>query len=72
MVTSYSYGMIKDRQQAFWIFIMLSILYAFLFVLLQLNDFAFLAGNIGLLLALGAIMKASLKIKTSQIKESLI
>jgi inner membrane protein len=72
MVTSYSYGMIKDRQQAFWIFIMLSILYAFLFVLLQLNDFAFLAGNIGLLLALGAIMKASLKIKTSQIKESVI
>ncbi|MCU4154883.1 cell envelope integrity protein CreD [Carboxylicivirga sp. A043] len=68
MVTSYSYGMIKDRQQAFWIFIMLSILYAFLFVLLQLNDFAFLAGNIGLLLALGAIMKASLKIKTSQSK----
>ncbi|MCG8581584.1 MAG: cell envelope integrity protein CreD [Bacteroidales bacterium] len=66
MVTFYSYGMIKDRQQAFWIFIMLSILYAFLFVLLQLNDFAFLAGNIGLLLALGAIMKASLKVRSSR------
>ena len=65
LVTLYSYGMIKDKQQAFWIFILLSILYAFLFVLLQLNDFAFLAGNIGLLLALGAIMKASLKIKTA-------
>ncbi|WP_430814593.1 cell envelope integrity protein CreD [Carboxylicivirga sp. RSCT41] len=74
MVTSYSYGMIKDKQQAFWIFIMLGILYAFLYILLQLNDFAFLAGNIGLLLALGAIMKASLKIKTSRasLKESLI
>ncbi|MBK3517843.1 cell envelope integrity protein CreD [Carboxylicivirga marina] len=65
LVTSYSYGMIRDKQQAFWIFIMLSVLYLFLFVLLQLNDFAFLAGNIGLLIALGAIMKASLKIKTA-------
>ncbi len=65
LVTSYSYGMIKDKYQAFWIFVSLSILYAFLFVLLQLNDFAFLAGNIGLLIALGAIMKASLKIKTA-------
>ncbi len=63
LITAYSYGMIKDKQQALWIFILLTVLYAFLFVLLQLNDFAFLAGNIGLLVALGAIMNASLKIK---------
>ncbi len=67
MVTLYSYGILKDRIQAIWIFISLSILYAFLFVLLQLNDFAFLAGNIGLFIALGAIMKASSKIKTSHL-----
>jgi len=65
LVSLYSYGMIKDKRQALWIFILLSVLYAFLYILLQLNDFAFLAGNIGLLIALGAIMKASLKIKTA-------
>jgi len=67
MVTLYSYGILKDRVQAIWIFLSLAILYAFLFVLLQLNDFAFLAGNIGLFIALAAIMKASSKINTDKI-----
>lgn len=65
MVTLYSYGILGDRQQALWVFLILSVLYMFLFVLLQLNDFAFLAGNIGLFLALGFIMKASSKIKNT-------
>jgi inner membrane protein len=65
MVTLYSYGVLKDGKQAFWIFTLLIILYTFLFVLLQLNDFAFLAGNLGLFVALGFIMKASTKIKTA-------
>jgi len=65
MVSLYSYGVLKDTKQAFWIAALLIILYTFLFVLLQLNDFAFLAGNIGLFVALGFIMKASTKIKNT-------
>ncbi len=67
MVTLYSYGILKDGKQAFWIFTLLIILYTFLFVLLQLNDFAFLAGNLGLFVALGFIMKASSKIKSANL-----
>ncbi|MCU4163303.1 cell envelope integrity protein CreD [Carboxylicivirga caseinilyticus] len=65
MVTLYSYGVLKDKVQAFWVAALLIILYAFLFVLLQLNDFAFLAGNIGLFVALAFIMKASTKLKST-------
>lgn len=69
LVTIYSYGILNDQKQAIWIFSLLSVIYAFLFVLLQLNDFAFLAGNIGLFIALAGIMKASTKIKmTAQVK----
>ena len=65
MVTLYSYGVLKDKAQALWVAALLIVLYAFLFVLLQLNDFAFLAGNIGLFIALAFIMKASTKIKST-------
>jgi len=36
---------------------MLVILYSFIFVLLTLNDYAYLAGNIGLFLLLAIIMR---------------
>ncbi|MBS2097038.1 cell envelope integrity protein CreD [Carboxylicivirga linearis] len=65
MVTLYSYGVLKDKAQALWVAALLIVLYTFLFVLLQLNDFAFLAGNIGLFVALAFIMKASTKIKST-------
>ncbi len=65
MVSLYSYGVLKDKVQSFWIAALLITLYLFLFILLQLNDFAFLAGNIGLFIALGFIMKASTKLKNT-------
>jgi inner membrane protein len=65
LIGYFAHGLLKDRQITLWIIILLFIMYTFLFVLLQLNDFAFLAGNIGLLIALGFIMKASLKIGQS-------
>ncbi|TAJ12268.1 cell envelope integrity protein CreD [Marinilabiliaceae bacterium JC017] len=66
MVSFYSYAILNDKKQALSIFCLLSIIYAFLFVLLQLNDYAFLAGNIGLFIALGVIMKASGKLSLSE------
>nr|WP_321450359.1 cell envelope integrity protein CreD [uncultured Carboxylicivirga sp.] len=69
MITLYSYGVLNDKVQATWVAALLVILYTFLFVLLQLNDFAFLAGNIGLFVALGFIMKASTKIKSTSLND---
>ncbi len=68
MIGYFAYGLLKDKKLTSWVTALLVIMYLFLFVLLQLNDYAFLAGNIGLLIALGIIMKASLKIgnKNSQ------
>ncbi|MEA1887313.1 MAG: cell envelope integrity protein CreD [Bacteroidota bacterium] len=40
---------------------MLTLLYGFIYILLSLNEFAYLAGNIGLFIALGAIMWLSAK-----------
>jgi inner membrane protein len=62
MVTFYTHAILANRKQTIWVSSILVVLYAFLFVLLQLNEYAFLAGNIGLLIALAAIMKASLKL----------
>ena len=63
MITTYSNAILKDKTYIFWISSLLVALYSFLFILLQLNDYAFLAGNIGLLVILGIIMRASLRIK---------
>ncbi len=71
MIGYFAYGLLKDKTLTIWVISLLVIMYTFLFVLLQLNDYAFLAGNIGLLIALAFIMKASLKIgnKNSEIQE---
>ena len=45
---------------------LLVFLYSFIFVLLTLKDYAYLAGNIGLFILLAVIMKASLKLKEMQ------
>jgi inner membrane protein len=42
---------------------MLVILYSFIFVLLSLNDYAYLAGNIGLFILLAVIMRLSGKLE---------
>jgi inner membrane protein len=66
LITYYTFGILKDKKQTYWIGGLLVVLYSFMFVLLQLNDYAFLAGNIGLLIVLAVIMKASLKLPEKQ------
>lgn len=58
----FAYGLLQDVRLTSWVTGLLVIMYSFLFVLLQLNDLAFLAGNIGLVIILSVIMKASLKL----------
>ncbi len=61
----FAYGLLQDFRLTSWVVGLLVLMYTFLFVLLQLNDLAFLAGNIGLVIILSIIMKASLRL-TSQ------
>jgi inner membrane protein len=56
LISGFSGSLLRDRKKMFLIGIMLTVLYAFLFFLLSLNEFAYLAGNIGLFIGLGAIM----------------
>jgi len=53
--------LVKKRKSVFLIAGMLVFLYSFTFILLTLNDYAYLAGNIGLFLLLAVTMGVSLK-----------
>jgi inner membrane protein len=63
MITFFTRTLFRDKKRSFIVFGMLLILYAFIFVLLSLNDFAYLAGNIGLFLLLSVVMMLSGKMK---------
>jgi inner membrane protein len=63
MVTIYFYSLIKQKLPTFILAAILLILYAFLYILLQIEDYAFLVGSIFLFVILGVIMFVSNKIK---------
>lgn len=62
IITCYSYGILKEPKFAFTIFGILALLYSYLFVVLQLEDYALIMGNIGLLIILTTIMYVTRKI----------
>lgn len=66
MITTYTLAFLKEGKLSMLILGLLSIIYGFLFILLSLNDYAFLAGNIGLFIVLGIIMRVSSKVKLGQ------
>jgi inner membrane protein len=53
----------KDKKVFFIIGAILSSLYGFIFVLLSLSDYAYLAGNIGLFVLLAIIMRLASRVK---------
>ncbi|MBK7710632.1 MAG: cell envelope integrity protein CreD [Bacteroidales bacterium] len=63
MITIFTRTLFREKKRAFIVFGMLTILYSFIFVLLTLNDYAYLAGNIGLFLLLFLVMMLSGRIK---------
>jgi inner membrane protein len=63
MITLYSVSILKDRKFAGFIAIALSALYTFIYVIIQLENYALLVGSIGLFLILGAVMYFSRKIE---------
>jgi inner membrane protein len=62
MISVFTGTLFREKKTAFIVFGMLVILYSFIFVLLTLNDYAYLAGNIGLFLLLAVVMKLSGKL----------
>ena len=57
MISVFTGTLFREKKTALIVFGMLVILYSFIFVLLTLNDYAYLAGNIGLFLLLAVIMR---------------
>jgi inner membrane protein len=56
MITLFTSILFREKKSALIVFGILGILYLFIFVLLTLEDYAFLAGNIGLFFLLSVIM----------------
>ncbi len=63
MITLYSISILKDKKFPTFIGIALSVLYNFIYVIIQLEDYALVVGSIGLFLILAAVMYFSRKIE---------
>jgi inner membrane protein len=62
LVWAYMLGIIKKKKPAFTMMGLLSILYLYVFILIQLETFALLAGSLGLFVILAVVMYFSKKI----------
>jgi inner membrane protein len=62
LITFYSISILKNKKFPMFIGIALSVLYAFIFIIIQLEDYALLVGSVGLFMILGAVMYFSRKI----------
>ena len=62
LITYFLLKLLKKRFTVYLISGLLVLLYAFIFILLTLNDFAYLAGNIGLFVLLAVIMMLTVKL----------
>lgn len=62
LITGYSHGIIKNRSFTFTVLGILSILYSYLYIVLQLEDYALIMGSVGLLTVLGVVMYITRKI----------
>ena len=62
MLLFYSISVLKNRKFPLFISAALTLLYSFIFVIIQLEDYALLVGSIGLFFILGAVMYFSRKI----------
>lgn len=63
LIALYSVSILKNKKFPAFIGISLSVLYTFIYVIIQLEDYALLVGSIGLFLILAAVMYFSRKIE---------
>ncbi len=69
LITVYTYSISRDIKSSVILFALWSILYGFLFFILQLEELALLAGNIGLFIILAVIMFTSRKLSFKNLKK---
>jgi inner membrane protein len=62
LITGYSKGILKNKHFTITVFSLLTILYLYLYIVLQLEDYALIMGSIGLLGVLSAVMFITRKI----------
>lgn len=62
LITAYSKAILKNRYLSLTVFGILTMLYTYLYILLQLEDYALLLGSIGLFVILSAVMYMTRKI----------
>lgn len=63
LITLYSKSILKTFKFPMFIMISLTVLYTFIYTIIQLENYALLVGSIGLFLILGSVMYASRKIE---------
>ncbi len=63
LISWYAYTILRNIRLVTWVTFLQAGLYLFLFTILQLQDYALLAGSIGLFIILAIIMRASRQIK---------
>ena len=63
LISWYAFTILQNPKLVAWVTLLQTGLYIFLFVILQLHDYALLVGSVGLFIILAIIMKASQKIK---------
>lgn len=62
LISGYSYSVLKMKKPVFQLLLLLVAIYGFIFILLQLEDYALLAGSAGVFAALASVMYASRKV----------
>lgn len=65
LITLYAKSILKDKRFMWFVGLALSALYAFIFVIIQLESYALLVGSIGLFIILASVMYLSRKIDWS-------
>jgi inner membrane protein len=63
LISWYAFTILKNLRMTIWVTLLQTGLYLFLFTILQLQDYALLAGSIGLFVILAIIMRVSQQIK---------
>ena len=71
LIVIYAHSIFKNKMQTGILGVILSVLYIFLYVVLQLEDIALLIGSVGLFIILGVIMFVSRKISWYKNSEEL-
>lgn len=66
LITLYSISILKNKKFPMFIGVSLTVLYTFIFVIIQLEDYALLVGSIGLFFILAAVMYFSRQIDWSK------